>query len=184
MRFSENQLALCKANDARSQRELYNLYRAKIMGLCRRYTKNKEEAEDVFQESFIRIFRSIGQLHDAEHLEPWISRIAVNTAINYYHRNKRHRHYPDLNGYEHPNVDHELILSHLSDEVVISVINNLPDGYRMVFNMYVVEGYSHAEIADLLHISEATSRSQLNRAKQALKLKLKTFGILRYEKYA
>lgn len=88
------------------------------------------------------------------------------------------------NGFSHSNDDYELILSHFSDEQLIALINNLPDGYRLVFNLYEVEGYSHAEIAALLNISEVTSRSQLNRAKQTLKNKLKAVGVLRYEKYA
>jgi RNA polymerase sigma factor (sigma-70 family) len=181
--FSRTQLALCQSNDSKSQRDLYNLFKSKVMGLCRRYTWSKQEAEDVFQETFIRVFQNIGQVHDAEHLEQWIKRIAVNAAVNYYHKNKRHQH-EGLNGHAHYNDDYELILSNFSNEVLISVINNLPDGYRMVFNLHEVEGYSHAEIAELLLITEVTSRSQLNRAKQSIKNKLKAFGVLRYEKYA
>ena len=184
MLFSKTQLALCQANDSKSQRELHDLFKPKVFGLCRRYTQSREEAEDVFQETFIRIFQNIYQVRDAEHLEQWIKRIAVNTAVNYYHKNKRHQHVMEDNGFHYSNDDYALILSHFSDEQLIGLINSLPDGYRMVFNLYEVEGYSHAEIAGILHISEATSRSQLNRAKQTLKNKLKTFGVLRYEKYA
>jgi RNA polymerase sigma-70 factor (ECF subfamily) len=154
------------------------------MGLCRRYTKNKEEAEDVYQETFIRVFQNIHQLKDHDHLEQWIKKIAVNTAVNYYHKNKRHAHEDQCNGYNHQNSDHLLILSQFSDEMLIKMVNELPDGYRMVFNLNVVEGYSHAEIGELLKITEATSRSQLNRAKEALKIKLKSCGILKFEKYA
>lgn len=184
MLFSKAQLARCQANDPRSQRELYNLFKPKVFGLCRRYTQSREEAEDVFQETFIRIFQNIYQLHDAEHLEQWIKRIAVNTAVNYYHKNKRHQHALEYNGFNHSNDDYEIILAHFSDEQLIGLINSLPDGYRLVFNLYEIEGYSHAEIAGILNISETTSRSQLNRAKQTLKNKLKAFGVLRYEKYA
>lgn len=184
MSFTRPQLILCQANDSRSQRELYDLFKDKVLGLCRRYTGCREEAEDVFQETFIRVFQNICQLSDIGHLEQWIRKIAVNTAVNYYHKNKRHHHVLESNGFHHSNDDHELILSHFSDEQLISLINSLPDGYRMVFNLYVVEGYSHAEIAEQLSISEATSRSQLNRAKQTLKNKLKAFGVLKYEKYA
>ena len=184
MLFSKAQLARCQANDSKSQRELYDLFKPKVFGLCRRYTQSSQEAEDVFQETFIRIFQNICQVHDAEHLEQWIKRIAVNTAVNYYHKNKRHQHAIEHNGFNHSNDDYEIILSHFSDEQLIGLINSLPDGYRLVFNLYEVEGYSHAEIAEILNISEATSRSQLNRAKQTLKNKLKAFGVLRYEKYA
>ena len=154
------------------------------MGLCRRYTGCKEEAEDVFQETFIRVFHNISQVHDLVHLEQWIKKIAVNTAINYYHKNKRHQHVEEMNGYHKTNDEYELIISHFSDEQLLDLINNLPEGYRLVFNLYEVEGFSHAEIGELLHISEVTSRSQLYRAKQTLKNRLKAFGILKYEKSA
>ncbi len=183
MPFLKKQLNLCQSNDFKSQRDLYDFFKSKVMGLCRRYTKSKEEAEDVFQETFIRVFQNIYQLHDVERLEQWIKQIAVNAAVNYYHKNKRHQHAEERNGYHQTNDEYELILSHFSDEQLITLINNLPGGYRIVFNMYEVEGYSHAEIAALLQISEETSRSQLNRAKQALKNKLKAFGIVKYEKY-
>lgn len=184
MLFTSSQLIQCQSSDSKSQRELYDFFRQKVYGLCRRYTKCREEAEDVFQETFIRIFQNIHQVRDVEHLEQWIKRIAVNTAVNYFHKHKRHQHVMEHNGFSHSNDDYELILSHFSDEQLIALINNLPDGYRLVFNLYEVEGYSHAEIAALLNISEVTSRSQLNRAKQTLKNKLKAVGVLRYEKYA
>lgn len=184
MLFTENRLTLCQSNDSRSQRELYDFFKPKVLGLCRRYTGCQEEAEDVFQETFIRVFQNVCQVRDVEHLEQWIKKIAVNTAVSYFHRHKRHQHVMERNGFSHANDDYELILSRFSDEQLISLINNLPDGYRLVFNLYEVEGYSHAEIAGLLKISEATSRSQLNRAKQTLRNKLKAFGVLSYEKYA
>jgi len=184
MEFTKEQLDQCKQNHAGAQRALYYLFKSRIMGLCRRYTKNKEEAEDVFQEAFIRIFQNIYQLNDIESLTPWIKRIAVNAAVNYYHKNKRHHHYSDYLEYDNQNDDYEAMLSQLNDETLIALINDLPDGYRVVFNLNVVEGYSHAEIGELLNISEVTSRSQLNRAKQTLKNKLKALGVLKYEKYA
>jgi len=151
--------------------------------LCRRYTKNVEEAEDVFQEIISRVFQHISQLNDHTRMDQWMMRIAVNTAVNYYHKNKRHKHDEERNGYHHQNEDYELILSQFSDEMLINLINELPDGYRMVFNLHEVEGYNHAEIGELLSISEVTSRSQLNRAKHVLKTKLKAFGVLKYERY-
>jgi len=183
MSLTKAQLARCQTKDAKSQRELYELYKAKVMGVCRRYAKNKEGAEDLFQEVFIRVFQSISQLNDIERLEQWIRRITVNTAVNSYHKNKNHQHAEERNGYHHQNDDYELILSQFSDEMLIKLINELPDGYRMVYKLREVEGYSHAKMGELLHISEATSRSQLNRAKQTLKSKLKGLGILKYEKY-
>ena len=127
---------------------------------------------------------NISQLSDFDNLVPWVKRIAVNASVNYYHKNKRHHNYSDYPEGINPGDDYELILSQLNDETLIELINDLPDGYRVVFNLNVVEGYSHAEIAALLSISEVTSRSQLNRAKQTLKNKLKALGVLKYEKSA
>lgn len=183
MLFDKTLLIYCQSNDSKSQRALYEFFKTTVFSLCRRYTHCKEEAEDVFQETFIRIFKSIYQVQDVEHLEQWIRKIAVNAAVSYYHRNKRHHQLIQDNGANHSNDHYELILSQFSDEQLISLINNLPDGYRIVFNLYEIEGYSHAEIAELLNISQATSRSQLNRAKQTLKNKLKAYGVLRYERY-
>ena len=180
---SQNLLARCLSKDAKSQKELYDLYKGRIMGLCRRYTKNREEAEDVYQEIFVRVFQNISQLKDHDHLEQWIKKISINTAVNYYHKHKRHNHVDERQGFCHENEDYTLILSQFSDGMLIKMINELPDGYRMVFNLHEVEGYSHAEIGELLNISEVTSRSQLNRAKQTLKGKLKEFGVVKYESY-
>lgn len=183
MSLTEKQLTLCQNNDAKAQLDLYEYYKKRIMGLCRRYTKNKEEAEDVFQEVFIRVFQNIPQLNDYGRIDQWVLRIAVNTSVNYYHKNKRHEHDEERNGYHHQNEDYELILSQFTDEMLISLINELPDGYRMVFNLHEVEGYSHVEIGEMLNISEVTSRSQLNRAKHVLKSKLRALGVQKYEKY-
>lgn len=178
----EELLRQCRSNDPKSQRELYDLFSAKVMGLCRRYTRNKEEAQDVLQDTFIRVFQSIHQLRDSSHLEQWIRKTTVNAAINNYHKIKRHDHAEDKNGFHVFSEDHELILSSFTDSQLIQMINELPDGYRVVFNLYEIEGYSHSEIAKILRISEATSRSQLNRAKQTLRMKLKSIGVLNYEK--
>ena len=183
MALSNQQLALCKNKDAKWQQDFYDLNKGRMMGLCRRYTRNKQEAEDVFQEVFIRVFKSISKLKDIDRLEQWLMKIAVNTAIKYYHKNKRHEHNDEHDGHAQQNDDHELILSQFSDEMLIKLINELPDAYRLPFNLHEVEGYSHGEIAELLGISEVTCRSRLNRARQTLKSKLQSIGIIKYEKY-
>lgn len=154
------------------------------MGLCRRYSSHKDEAKDVFQETFIRIFQRINQVRDPESLEPWLARVAITTAINYYHKVRRHHYLEERNGYDYQDTEYEQILSRFSDEMIVDLINSLPDGYRIVFNLYEVEGYSHSEIGELMNFSEATSRSQLTRAKQALKKKLKNLDVTKYEKSA
>ena len=183
MNLTRAQLTLLLQGDPKSQRELYDQYKAKVMGICTRYTKTGKEAEDVFQESFIKIFNHLHELRDVDQLEPWLRRITVNTAISFYHQKKKHTHVMEKNGLQYQNDDYELILANFSNEDIVEIINHLPEGYRMVFNLCVVEGFSHAEIANLLHISEATSRSQLTKAKQTLRNKLKAFGILKFEKY-
>lgn len=175
----------CKRMEPKAQRALYDLYKARLMGLCRRYTKNTEDARDILQESFIKIFSKLGQADTFEKLDSWIKTIAVRTAIDHYHKTKRLglRAYSERD-YEATAYDYEIILENLSDEALLAAIHSLPEGCQLVFNLFEVEGYSHVEIGELLNVSEATSRSQLHRAKFLLKQKLSQLGITRYEKLA
>jgi RNA polymerase sigma factor (sigma-70 family) len=176
-------LAGCQREDAQSQRILYDLFKARLMGLCRRYTTNREEAKDVLQEAFIKIFRKIQQLTDHEKLESWVKSVAVNTAIDHF-RTKRMlmTELTDDAAMEEALGHHD---ADVSDEVLVACVNQLPDGCRLVFNLFVLEGYSHAEIASMLQISEGTSRSQLNYARALLKNKLKCHHVAQYyEKFA
>ena len=178
-------LAGCHQEDAQSQRILYDLFKARLMGLCRRYTTNREEAKDVLQEAFIKIFRKIQQVTDPEKLESWMKSVTVNTAIDHFR--KKRVTFTELKDESLP----EEVYTHLqsdisvSDEILVACVNQLPDGCRLVFNLFVVEGYSHTEIAGLLQITEGTSRSQLNYAKSLLKNKLKCHHVAQYyEKFA
>jgi RNA polymerase sigma-70 factor (ECF subfamily) len=175
----------CKRNESRAQRTLYDLYKARLMGLCRRYSRDKEDARDMLQESFVKIFLKLNQVESVDKFEGWMKTIAVRTAIDHYHKVKRLdlQAYTDKE-YEVSDTDHDLILENLSDEYLVQAINALPEGCRLVFNLFEVEGYAHAEIAELLTISESTSRSQLHHAKYLLKQKLIRLGIKRYEKFA
>ena len=173
----------CKKNDRRGQKALFDLYRARIMGICRRYTSSKEEAEDVFQEAFVKIFKSMGSVEKYQYLERWMIRTSINTAINYYHRNKRHHDHLGVDIVEGFTEQDSDVLAQLDNAELLALINTLPDGYRIVFNLYVVEGYKHGEIASMLDISENTSKSQLSRAKVMLKKKLQLLGIDKLEKY-
>lgn len=178
----------CKKGDAKSQRILYDLFKGKLMGLCRRYTRDREEAQDVLQDAFIRIFKSLHQLESPDKLEGWMKSVVVNTAINHYHRNKKHElifpMQPDNR--EGTGNNHTLQqIQELPDEFLVSLVNALPEGCRMVFNLFAVEGYSHSEIAEKLQITEGTSRSQLHHAKYLLKEKLKCHDLAHYyEKFA
>jgi RNA polymerase sigma factor (sigma-70 family) len=174
---------LCKENKADAQRQLYDLYKEKLMGVCRRYCSTQAEAEDVLQETFYKIFTKIGSI-DASKLEPWMMKVTIHTAINHYHdRIKRHNtvRLEEL----HSVVDHEeTVIADFSNEEILAAINQLPDGARIVFNLFAIEGYSHAEIAQKLKITEGTSRSQFHYAKNVLKTKLKKTTQIRHEKYA
>jgi RNA polymerase sigma factor (sigma-70 family) len=175
----------CKRNESKAQRALYDLFKATLMGLCRRYARDKEDAKDMLQESFIKIFSRMHQVEAVDKFESWMKSVAVRTAIDHYHRLKRTDH-PSYSSkeYDVADVDYETILENLSDEYLISAINALPEGCRMVFNLFEVEGYTHTEIAELLQVTEGTSRSQLHHAKYLLKQKLSRIGIKRYEKLA
>lgn len=176
-------LAGCHREDARSQRILYDLFKGRLMGLCRRYTSNREEAKDVMQESFIKIFRKITQLADPEKLESWMKSIVVNTAIDHFRKKKAMPMDQITETVAVETQDNTEVK--INDEILVALVNQLPDGCRLVFNMFVVEGYSHAEIAELLQINIGTSRSQLNYAKSLLKNKLKCHDVAQYyEKFA
>ncbi|MCI0751942.1 MAG: RNA polymerase sigma factor [Flammeovirgaceae bacterium] len=167
----------CIKGDAKAQRILYDLFKSRLMGLCRRYTHTREEAQDVLQETFIKIFRKLHQLESPEKLEGWVKSIAVRTAINSYRKTKKELllSIPEEDGVD---TTAELtIVSHFTDEFLIKVINDLPDGCRLVFNLFEIEGYNHGEIAEMLGISEGTSRSQLHHAKSLLKSQLKKTGV-------
>lgn len=145
--------------------------------MCRRYTHTREEAQDVLQETFIKIFSKLHQLEAPEKLEGWVKSIAVRTAINSYRKTKREilLSIPEDNE-EDTNAELSLI-THVTDDYLLKVINDLPEGCRLVFNLFEVEGYNHAEIGEMLGISEGTSRSQLHHAKGLLKKRLKKTGI-------
>jgi RNA polymerase sigma factor (sigma-70 family) len=176
----------CKKGDAKAQRMLYDLFKGQLMGLCRRYTRDRDEAHDILQEGFIRIFNNLKQLESSEKIESWMKTIVVNVAINYYHKTKT----KDLLFKTIDNVDsgEEMFsasLNTVSDDYLLSLINALPDGCRIIFNMVAIEGYSHVEVAEMLKVSEGTSRSQFHYAKQLLKQKLKCHNLAHYyEKFA
>ena len=174
----------CKKKEGRAQRELYEIYKGKLMGIALRYTKCREDAEDIFQEAFVKIFKNIDQLKEEKTLFVWMKQIVIHTAINHF---RQHQKYADTVSSDSLEAasdrNYENILSGLHKAQILEMINQLPDGYRLVFNLYVIDGYKHEEIARLLQISETTSRSQLVRAKQKLREMLLLFDIKKYEKH-
>ena len=168
----------CQRNDPRSQAAFYDLYKGRLLGVCRRYARTVMEAEDIFQEAFIKIFNKIQDLQKPESAEYWVKSLVVRTAIDHYRRGGNERQFVDyqaIEGLSEPDIG---IISQLSHEEIVGVINQLPDGYRMVVNMYLIDGYEHNEIAKILNISEGTSKSQLSRAKVHLRKSLQEMGVM------
>lgn len=175
-------LRACQNNDHRAQTALYERFKGRLMGLCRRYARSRMEAEDMFQEGFTRIFQQLHTLEQPDKLLPWMKRVMVNTAINMYHKNQKQQVETDYEqAWEHSSQDHVDVLARVATEELLALVEELPDGYRLVFNLYVIDGYSHPEIGEMLNISEGTSKSQFSRAKVVLQRKLKQLGIVKYE---
>lgn len=152
---------------------LYDRYSRLLFGVCMRYAGDRAEAEDILQESFLKIFFSIRDYSGTGSFTGWMRKIVINTAITHYHRNLKHKHYIEIEEY----VSAETGTSSFEEDFFTSdelfkVLNELPPGYKMVFNLYAVEGYKHKEIAEMLGIDINTSKSQYSRAKAALRDKL------------
>lgn len=161
----------CKRQDARSQKDLYEHYSGKMYALCCRYIPSKMEAEDVLVTAFTKLFERIAQYKGEGSFEGWIRRIVVNESLTYLRRNKNMYLETDIEAMgKEPDFAH--LDSQLEAEDLMSLVNQLPTGYRMVFNMYAIDGYSHKEIAEQLGINENTSKSQLSRARALLQKNL------------
>lgn len=155
------------ANKPEAQQQLFDLFSGKMMALCFRYAKSREEAEDIMQEGFLRVFRKIETFQGTGSFEGWIRRVFTNVAIRHYQKNSRLHIVSGIEDLEEE--PSEEILDHFfAAEDLMKMVQSLPDGYRMVFNLYAIEGYSHEEIADQLGISIGTSKSQLARARRSL----------------
>ncbi len=169
--LTEDQLVRgCVLKNEAAQKAVFDLYASKMLGVCMRYARNNADAEDMLQDAFIKVFDKIKQFKSEGSFEGWIRKIVVNTALKKY---SLIRYDKEISGHE--GIDAEQYFStepgayaHLSEKELLQLINNLPDGYRFVFNMYVIEGYSHDEIASMLGIQSGTSRSQLAKARMML----------------
>jgi len=169
----------CKKGQHKSFESLYQKYAGRLLSIAMRYSFTTFEAEDILQESFIKIFHSINTYESKGSFEGWLKRIVVTTAINHYHKDKLKQSQTDhtIMSDEEAN-DVVDIISKISADELLEIIQTIPAGYRMVFNMYVIEGYTHREIAELLSISEGTSKSQLAKGRALLKTKLLQKGII------
>ena len=158
----------CLKNDAYAQQELYYKYSPKMLSVCYRYAKSREDAEDMLQEGFIKVFTQMNKYENRGSLEGWILRIIVHTCINHLKKNKKFNEHVDLAYAGDLLIKEDNIPAILQAKQVVESIRSLPIGYRTVLNLYAIEGYSHKEIGFMLEIEESTSRSQYTRAKNML----------------
>jgi len=160
----------CAENNRKAQEEIYQLFAGKLFSICLKYSKNKQEAQDNFQDGFVTIFNKIGQFKFKGSFEGWLKRIMVNTILLKYRQKNV------LNIVVTEEIPDEVIVDVDDDEIsldfLLNLIQELPDRYRMVFNLYVLDGYSHKEISEMLRIAEGTSKSNLARARAILKNKI------------
>lgn len=161
-------IAGCLHNDAAAQRELYNRYSPKMLSVCYRFAQSREDAEDMLQEGFIKVFTQIHTFQNKGAFEGWIRRIVVHTCINFLKKYKKFNENVDIAYANTVPVKEEAVPSVMLARQIIECIRLLPVGYRTVLILYALEGYSHKEIGDMLDIEESTSRSQYTRAKAML----------------
>lgn len=158
----------CKARNPLSQRQLYEKYSRKMMGVCMRYTNNRDEAEDVLQDGFVKVFEKISSFQSQGSFEGWLRRIFVNTALDNIRKNKENNLLADIDQVGYSLDAGTNVESDFNAGELLEILNKIPAGYKVVFNMFVIEGYSHKEIADELGVSESTSKTQFLRAKAYL----------------
>lgn len=162
----------CKKNDAEAQSQIYKLFSGKLFSLCLKYSKNYAEAQDNLQDSFVTIFNKVDQFSHKGSFEGWMKRITINTTLQRY---RSVGVFDIVNEDQIEDVAVEIDDDELSIEFLLGIIQELPDRYRLVFNLYVLDDYSHQEIADMLDISTGTSKSNLSRARLILKDKIEHY---------
>lgn len=171
----------CKQGSRQSQEQLYKLFAAKMLGVCMRYASSRMEAEDMLQNSFIKVFEKLADYRADGSFEGWMRRIMVHTSIEYYRKHHKMMQVVELeNLSDEPSIN-PLAAAKLGADDLLKLIAQLPPGYRIVFNMFAIEGYSHKEIGEILGISEGASKSQLSRARSILKAQLAKMEGKQYE---
>ena len=170
MRKDEQQILLgCLRNDRKAQRALYEEYKVQMFRLCLRYARGRQEAEDLLQDGFIQVFTDLHQYKFNGALGGWIRRVIVNVALQHIRRNKKMSNMVELETVADDYQTDEDVFSNMGVKALTKMIQKLPPGYRAVFNMYVVEGYSHKEIAAQMGFTVGSSKSQLSKAKAMLR---------------
>ncbi len=164
----------CKKGSTKAQRLLYKSYQSTLLGICMRYAKSKDEAEDIFHMAMMKIYKNIGSYSGKGSFEGWLKQITVHLAIDNFRKNHKHYYLSDIDEMEENITTAQNIPDSLEVDDILKTIQQLPPGYRVVFNLYAIEGYSHKEIAQKLNISESTSKTQLLKARKKLKQMLVT----------
>lgn len=168
----EEMLAGCQANKGYAQKQLFERYSRIMTGVCMRYVDSYEEAQDVVQIGFIKVFKKINSFSGVGSLEGWIRRIMVNSSLDYLRKIKHQRFNLSIDDVDFKLKSEEEVSGNLQAEDLLTIIRALPAGYRTVFNMYAIEGYTHKEIGEILNVSENTSKSQYSRARTLIQKKL------------
>lgn len=163
----------CLRKNSSAQRDLYNLFAPKMLAVCRRYVTSLEVAKDLMQDGFITLFDKLSTYKGNGSFEGWVRRIFVNTALMYLRKNDALKFSDEIGEVDISNLVKNDTLNNLQAEDLMRLINSMPDGFRTIFNLYVIEGFDHAEISKMLKISEGTSRSQLSRGRAWLLERMK-----------
>ncbi|MDP4657363.1 MAG: sigma-70 family RNA polymerase sigma factor [Algoriphagus sp.] len=158
----------CKRRSTLHEEYFFKKYYGFVMGIGRSYVKSEDLAQEITQDTFLKFFDTVGKLNEETLLKPWLRRIAVNTAIDYYRKNRKFRFQEEIEGHSLLQIN-ENALDQLGYEEILKLLHQLPEDQSLVFNLYEVEGYSHKEIAEKLAITESSSRVYLTRAKQKLR---------------
>lgn len=162
----------CVKGSPKARKELFRQYHKILLGTCLRYSRDKSEAEDLLHEGFMQIYSSIASYSHSGSFEGWMKKIMVYTAIDHFRKNKKEYYHENIDDYNHMASDDLDALKNLAAKEIIELIQTLPQGYRMVFNLFAIEGYSHKEISEKLQIAESTSKSQVRKARIWLMKKL------------
>ena len=173
----------CQNGDRTAQEKLYSMYYGEMMAICMRYLTNKEVAGEVMNDGFMKIFKALRKGNECTALKSWMRRIMINTAIDHYRANKKHYYGLDVEHIDMPQNDHSVI-EHLSAQAILELVQELPDSYRMVFNLHVIDGYTHPQVGELLGISDGTSRSNYSKARIKLQKMIRSRYKMLYKRYA
>lgn len=176
MYTDEDLIKGCIRKERGAQKALYERYADRLLGICARYAADTAEAEDILQEGFVRIFIHIRDFSAKGSLFNWMRKVMINTAITMYHKTLRHRYHQEIEAVQTPARDEMPGSSDFTHEELLAVIRSLPEGYRIIFNLYAIEGFKHREIAEMLGIDVNTSKSQYSRARRVIRKKLENIS--------